>query len=207
MIPLLLGLAFGHGVDHDQVLIDVDGPKARVTLTPRATTFPWADDDGDGALSVDEIRAHRARIDAAVATGFQIVDQQGRSGTITFADVVRPHDFGHGHGGQHLRVIQHHTFPDEVTAIEATVSLFAPEVDEALVAVQIQHDPVRTFRVDAPAGRVIVEPVEPLPVQPSPPTSDTAAQLVWMGAITTLGLAAGLGLVLGRRRAWDLSAV
>ena len=111
---------------------------------------------------------------------------------------------GHHPAGHAVNIIQHHTFPEEVTAITATMSLFAPEVDEAMVAVQIQHEPVRTFRVDAPAGRVIVEPV---PVQPLPPRSDTSAQRVWMGAITTTGLAAGLGLLLGRRRSWDLSAV
>ena len=154
---LLASLAFGHGVDQDQIMVDVTDDRVLFAVTPRASLFPTADEDGDGELSIDEIRRHRDVIDATIDDGLSLTDQRGRRGRVYFSDVVLPHAFDDdAHRAEHVRIIRRLRFADDVTAVNVDVRLFGPQTDRWTAHVRMGGT-TRSFEAVAPHSRVVVE--------------------------------------------------
>jgi len=168
---LLATAALAHGLDMDQIAVDVNDDKALFTITPRASLFPSVDEDGDGELSVDEIRRRRDVIDATIGAGIVLTDQAGRSGTTYFSDVVLPHAFDDdAHRAGHLRIVRRVRFAEPVTAVTVDVSLFGPETASWTAHVRLGGE-TRSFRVQGPRERVVAE----LPASAVPPAAPMAA--------------------------------
>jgi hypothetical protein len=203
MIALFtLSWAFAHGLDADQVVVDVTDDTVLLAFTPRAATFPGADDDGDGRLSVDEVRRHRDLIETMVDDGLVLRDQRGRRGETYFRDVVLPHAFdADAHGAEHLRVLQRLRFPDPVTAVRLDVGLFADGVDALPTTVRMNGRTER-FRADAPRSRVQMhsEPSTPSPPEAAPASGPSVSGAEAIGAGSVLGALLGLGVALFRPR-------
>lgn len=146
----LLAIAWGHAPDLGQVSLQAQGERVFLVATPPSAVFGFADDDGDGELALEELRAHRRTIQERVQEGVVVRDQQGRPGRTAFFDVLLPWDAAAA--APHVRVLHRLLFPEEVEALSLELSLFAPAQESAEVRFSIRgRSHVTTVR--APRGQ------------------------------------------------------
>lgn len=82
--------ASAHGLDAGRTTLEREGLAVRIVATPRAASLAAFDDDHDGLLSRDEVRAHRPEIRAAVDAALRLTDQAGNAASCEPTDVSTP---------------------------------------------------------------------------------------------------------------------
>jgi hypothetical protein len=124
--PLLLAavaalprIASAHGLDAGRITLELDGPNVFLVATPRSASFATLDDDGDGLLALDEVRAHRPALREAIDDAIVLTDREGRSPVCDTTDVSTP---GSGHPGavspsDHVRVTRRCRFAGDPDGI------------------------------------------------------------------------------------------
>ena len=116
------GLAAGHGA------LQLDDHKARLVLAPEASTFPEADDDGDGLLDIDELKAHRELLLDRVRDEIAVIGEDGAA-ELTLADVLPGVDHHAGTAGHFVKLVLTYTFGTPQDHVALHYELFGPEVD------------------------------------------------------------------------------
>ncbi len=185
LIPLL-SIALAHGLDAQQLQLELEGAALRVSLTPGVALFGAADTNADGALDRAEVAAARADIRARVADGLSMVDPDGVAAVCDDVSVSTI-----GNGAPHVRVTLRCALPSAPEGL----TLRARDLGDAPYRVEA----VRLRRVDdarweAVDGSVRAE----LPgngqvtLFGAPPPSAHAAAVPWLarGAASLLFLAA-----------------
>ncbi len=106
LIPLL-SAALAHGLDAQQVQLELEGAALRVSLTPGVALFGAADANADGVLDRAEVAAARADIRARVAGGLTMLDADGAAAACDDVAVSTI-----GNGAPHVRVTLRCGFAD-----------------------------------------------------------------------------------------------
>lgn len=95
VVSLLAALAWpasasAHGLDANRVEIVLHDNVVEAVATPATEFVRAADDDHDGRLTPDELRAHREDVRRALVAALTVVDGEGRPGELERSDVSVP---------------------------------------------------------------------------------------------------------------------
>lgn len=133
-----------HGLDRGRLTLELEAETVRLVATPPSSIFATADDDRDGLLDVDEVRAHREQMRQAFDETLSITDGEGHVPTCAVTDVSTP-----GSGGSerprpsdHVRVTRVCRFASKPGSIVVTDALAreAPMLVEAVRVSRISPD-------------------------------------------------------------------
>ena len=92
--------ASAHGLEAGQLSVLLDEAKASIALAPYATAFPFADDNGDGLLSIREIDTHQDAIHALVKERLVLRNEAHEAATMSVIDVILPDESATGEGSK-----------------------------------------------------------------------------------------------------------
>ncbi len=122
-----IGTTSAHGLEAGQFSVLLDGVKATISLAPYATAFPFADVNGDGALSVSEINVHQEAIRLAVKENVLLVDQADTAATMLHIDLFLPEDATTGEGDQmsaeFIQIAVRAVWPTEPELVDVSYTL------------------------------------------------------------------------------------
>jgi hypothetical protein len=90
VLALLPSPARAHGADANQIQIVLRGQRAEVLATPPVSAIAFADADGDGRLTRDELAAERPAVLQALLDSVWLADERARPGDLVRADVSVP---------------------------------------------------------------------------------------------------------------------
>lgn len=90
LVALLAGPVAAHGLDMDQLGLQLNGDSLVLVATPPATALAGFDRNGDGRLSVEELRAQRSAIARRLDALLRPRDGAGQMPRLTFSDVLVP---------------------------------------------------------------------------------------------------------------------
>ena len=145
-----------HWADLAVAEIDVGDSITRITLTfPTGLVAPF-DDNHDGQLSADEIRAHQIELRALLDEKIRLTDG-GHVGTLTVEPVASPAQFKNLNitPGTHSTLLLVYTWPRPVRALTIRYGLFVPGVSTAsCLATILQRGRVRSV-VFTPESREV----------------------------------------------------
>lgn len=176
----LVSLAFAHGVGVDQVVLQARGDTLLVVATPRTSFFGFADDDGDGLLTADEVRRHKQALNEAFDRDFVL--DTGREGTTYLSDIIVPDAHsGHGEAAEHVRFLRRIRYPDVVRGLSLVDRLVAPEVHAIRVSTDLQG--ARTDEVLHDVDVLTVELGELPRSEPAPLEAGWGAGLAAVGLL------------------------
>lgn len=149
LIALLLVATPGeaHWADLAVAEIAVGETKAQITLVFPTGLVATADDDRDGRLSADEVRAHRGELQALLGERIRLTDG-GRAGTLAVEAVDNPAPLKSPGvaPGPHSAVRLVYTWPQPIRALTIRYALFLPGVSTASCLATILHaGRVRSF--------------------------------------------------------------
>lgn len=82
--------AMAHGLDANRVELVLHEDVVEAVATPAAESVRVADEDGDGRITPDELRAHREEVRRALVDALSLTDGDGRPGTLERSDVSVP---------------------------------------------------------------------------------------------------------------------
>lgn len=106
VLMLIVWLALGqfnvasaHDLEAGQLSVLLDNVNAAVIVAPYASAFPFADENGDGLLSVDEVSRHEDAIHALVIERVVVRNEAGQAATVSNIAVAVP-DSATGEGDQ-----------------------------------------------------------------------------------------------------------
>ncbi len=91
--------ASAHGLEAGQLSILIDNVNAAIIIAPYASTFPFADENGDGLLSAVEVTRHEDAIRALVIERVVLRNETGQAATVISIDAAAP-DTASGEGDQ-----------------------------------------------------------------------------------------------------------
>lgn len=114
--------------DADGVEVRQTGNTVMVSITPSADEFAWADDDGNGLISEDEVWAHRAKMLSQVHADVHVADHLGDVGSIVDEEIIVP-ETGTECGATYLHIVQQREFEDPPKKLTVFAST-APTADE-----------------------------------------------------------------------------
>ncbi len=136
-----------HWADLAVAEIDVGDSSARVALAFPTGLVAQFDDNHDGELSADEIRAHQAALETLLSEKIRLADG-GHAGMLTVEPVASPAQFKNLNSapGTHSTLLLVYTWPRPVSALTIRYDLFAPGVSTAsCLATILQRRQVRSF--------------------------------------------------------------
>lgn len=190
----LVSTALAHGVGVDQVVLQARGDTLLVVATPRTSFFPFADDDGDGFLTADEVRRHKHELNEAFDRDFVL--DVGQDGTAYLSDIIVPDAHsGHGHAAEHVRFLRRLRYPQPVSGLKLVDRLIAKEAHAIRVSTDLQGQ--RDDRVLHDLDVLVVELGE-LPNTPA--RAGWGAGLPALVGTALFGMFALLGGYVRRRR-------
>jgi len=205
--------AWGHGLDADRVELVLRGDAVESVATPPVEFVRWADADGDGRLTLDELNPRREAVRDALLAALHVTDEAGREGAVERADVSLPH----GHDGDitaarsFLRVTVVRRWSVAPRAVQVRcdfarvrpVTVYATRAEAATPGVlTLVGDPELVRLAAADASVTLLRAAAPAPVAspasvPAPTTSSSAP---WLGLAVTLGATLTFSFALMRRR-------
>lgn len=215
MATLGAPLAWGHGLDADRVELVLRGDAVESVATPPVAFVRWADADGDGRLTLDELNPRREAVRDALVAALHVTDEAGREGAVERADVSLPH----GHDGDvtagrsFLRVTVVRRWRAAPRAVQVRcdfarvrpVTVYATRAEAATPGVlTLVGDPelVRLAAADASVTLLRAAPPAPAPVasHASAPAPTVPPSAPWLGLAVTLGATLTFSFALMRRR-------
>jgi hypothetical protein len=219
LVSLFAYEARGHGMDAYRIEVVSHGAVVELVATPPAARVAFADRDGDGLLSVQELGASRPAVLQALSRSLTLTLADGTPPVIERADVSVPHAHdARRDGAPFVRWTAVLRFPREAAplslrcefASEHPVSLFATRADA-------RAQPGRLLFVGTPEGAVLRGPGasgtlfvgEPLrrldgasprtPARPDAPRDARSARDPWLGGALLVGACLGAALARSRR--------
>ncbi len=107
--------AGAHAIDPGAAIVRVDGAEVRLSITPPAAAFPDADANGDGRIDDTELSAARADVLAMFHDSVRLRagdPDRTSAPTVTFDDVLVPHDHNGGPEGSNLWFVVQYRFAE-----------------------------------------------------------------------------------------------
>lgn len=146
---LLVGMGLGgvqpasaHGLEAGQLSVLIDNGNGAIIVAPYASAFPFADDNGDGLLSADEVSRHEEAIHALVAEQVVLRDETGQAATVITIDAVAP-DTANGAGDQaaadFVQVSMRVAWPTTPEVVDVEYALFG-SADESIHYFMLDND-------------------------------------------------------------------
>lgn len=211
------GAVHAHGQGVGRAVLRLAGDTAYLTATPDARSFPHCNQDGDSALSSEEVQACRQQLLADFAGVLAITNTQGQVGQVVFEDVGVPHAHEGDHAPEHVRFTLRYRWesPPESLTVRYSHGRVRPLT---LVATKMTEDPVlaRQRAVSPTLKTVLTErhreetlwgrPLERPASSPSDPPIDRAtperatSPSPMLPSFGLLALGLGIALRVGRRR-------
>ncbi len=145
-----------HWADLAVAEIDAGDSITRITLVFPTGLVAQFDDNHDGQLSADEIRAHQVDLQALLGEKIRLTDG-GNAGALTVEPVASPAQFKNLNitSGTHSTLLLVYTWPRPVSALTIRYGLFVPGVSTAsCLATILQRGRVRSF-VFTPESREV----------------------------------------------------
>lgn len=135
LLLLVMWLGFGrihtaaaHGLEAGQFSVLLDGVKATITLAPYAAAFPFADDNGDGLLSIREVDTHRDAIQTSIKARVQLRNEAAKAAVMLHIDVFVPDETVAGEGddaaADFVQMTIRAVWPTVPTVVDVEYTLF-----------------------------------------------------------------------------------
>ena len=127
---LTASLAHAHLVVSQRGTLNIVGDGAYMVLSLPVSSLPGFDDDHDGLLSTDELRAHGASIESQIKQGVALDGDQGRSALEGIMLHTAPPDSTPTAPSTHLVVLGRFAIPAQATDLKLGLRLFGTHADE-----------------------------------------------------------------------------
>ena len=133
--------AYSHWADLAVTEIIISENKAQVTLTFPTGLVAFADDNGDGQLSMAEVRTHEVQLRAFLGDRIRLTNSRGAHGTLT----IQHEETGVGVAAPALQASTHstllldYTWPQPVGDLRIEYNLFLPGVPTASCQATVLH--------------------------------------------------------------------
>lgn len=148
-VLLLVTLAFGHvpevsahGLEAGQLSVLIDNVNGAVILAPYSSAFPFADEDGDGLLSAEEVSLHEDAIRARVSERVVLRNEAGQTATVIYFDATTPESANaeaEQAGADFIHISMRVTWPEVPEVVDVEYSLFG-STDESIHYLMLDND-------------------------------------------------------------------
>jgi hypothetical protein len=125
-----VSIAHAHLVVSQRGTLNIVGDGAYMVLSLPVSAMSGFDDDHDGLLSVDELRAHGASIESQIQQGVSLTSDQGRSALEGIMLNTAPPDSTPFAPSTHLVVLGRFAIPAQATDLKIALRLFGTRADE-----------------------------------------------------------------------------
>jgi HupE / UreJ protein len=132
--------ASAHLMGAQKGTLNFSGDGAYLVLSVPVSALPGADDDGDGLLSVSELRAHAATITHAVQAGLVLSDEAGARPLEGIMLNLSPKDSIEGHPADQLIVMGRYALRDAKHSLTFQSSLFGKAESERGFSVAVTRN-------------------------------------------------------------------
>ena len=149
LLLLVVGIGFGrintasaHGIEAGQMSVLIDNVNAGVIIAPYASTFPFADENGDGLLSPEEVSLHEAEIHALVKEQVVLRNEAGEAADVITIDVAAPESAtseGDQAGADFVHISMHVVWPTAPEVVDVAYTLFG-SADESIDYLMLDND-------------------------------------------------------------------
>ena len=125
-----LSIAHAHSTVSQHGTLNIVGDSAFMVLSLPVSAFKGIDDNGDGLLSVSELRVHSASIELQIKQGVQLENSRGIStlGGLMLNTAPPEHDYTAP--AKQMVVLGRYDLDSGSTGIKFTMRMFGVEVDE-----------------------------------------------------------------------------
>ena len=191
--------AHAHLVVSQRGTLNIVGDGAYMVLSLPVSALSGIDDDQDGLLSVNELRAHGASIESQIRQGVALDSDQGRSALEGIMLNTAPPDSTPSAPSTHLVVLGRFAIPAQATKLTLALQLFGTRADEQTEQIAVTRgteSQLITLTPEHPRGSVL------------PSTWASFAEQVRLGASHVLsGADHLLFLLVVLAAAWNLRQV
>lgn len=149
LLLLIVGIGFSkipsvaaHGLEAGQLSVFIDNANAAIIITPYASTFPFADENGDGLLSTTEVSLHEDAIHAFVTEQVVLRNETGEVATVITIDAAAPDtatDAGDQTGADFVQISMRVTWPTLPEVVDVEYTLF-DAADESVHFFMLDND-------------------------------------------------------------------
>ena len=126
----VVSAAHAHLVVSQRGTLNIVGDGAYMVLSLPVSSLSGFDDDHDGLLSIDELRAHGASIESQIKQGVALDSDQGRSALEGIMLNTAPPDSTPFAPSTHLVVLGRFAIPAQATDLKIALLLFGARADE-----------------------------------------------------------------------------
>jgi hypothetical protein len=194
-----VSIAHAHLVVSQRGTLNIVGDGAYMVLSLPVSAMSGFDDDHDGLLSVDELRAHGASIESQIQQGVSLTSDQGRSALEGIMLNTAPPDSTPTAPSTHLVVLGRFAIPAQATSLKLALRLFGTRADEQTEQIAVTRgaeSQLITLTPEHPQGSVL------------PSVWSSFAEQVRLGAVHVLsGADHLLFLLVVLAAAWNLRQV
>ena len=155
---LTVSLAHAHLVVAQRGTLNIVGNGAYMVLSLPVSALSGIDDDHDGLLSVDELRAHGASIESQIQQGVSLNSDQGRSALEGVMLNTAPSDGTPSAPSTHLVVLGRFAIPAKATELKLALRLFGTRADEQTEQIAVTRgteSQLITLTPEHPQGAVL----------------------------------------------------
>ena len=155
---LTVSLAHAHLVVAQRGTLNIVGNVAYMVLSLPVSALSGIDDDHDGLLSVDELRAHGASIASQIRQGVSLNSDQGRSALEGVMLNTAPSDGTPSAPSTHLVVLGRFAIPAKATELMLALRLFGTRADEQTEQIAVTRgteSQLITLTPEHPQGAVL----------------------------------------------------
>ena len=155
---LTVSLAHAHLVVAQHGTLNIVGNVAYMVLSLPVSALSGIDDDHDGLLSVDELRAHGASIASQIRQGVSLNSDQGRSALEGVMLNTAPPDSTPSAPATHLVVLGRFAIPAQATDLKLALRLFGTRADEQTEQIAVTRgteSQLITLTPEHPQGAVL----------------------------------------------------
>ncbi len=150
--------AHAHLVVSQRGTLNIVGDGAYMVLSLPVSSLSGFDDDHDGMLSINELRAHGASIESQIKQGVALDSDQGRSALEGVMLNTAPPDGTPSAPSTHLVVLGRFAIPEKATELKLALRLFGTRADEQTEQVAVTRgtqSQLITLTPEHPQGAVL----------------------------------------------------
>lgn len=150
--------AQAHLVVSQRGTLNIVGDGAYMVLSLPVSSLSGFDDNQDGLLSVDELRAHGASIESQIKQGVALDSNQGRSALEGVMLNTAPPDSTPAAPSTHLVVLGRFAIPAQATELKLALRLFGTRADEQTEQIAVTRgtqSQLITLTPEHPQGAVL----------------------------------------------------
>ena len=151
-------VAHAHLVVSQRGTLNIVGNGAYMVLSLPVSAMSGFDDDHDGLISVNELRAHGAGIESQIRQGVSLDSDQGRSALEGIMLNTAPPDSTPSAPSTHLVVLGRFAIPAQATGLKLGLQLFGTRADEQTEQVAVTRgtqSQLITLTPEHPQGAVL----------------------------------------------------